>query len=714
MITKTTLSSAVPAALLLLSAGNAARPSNALSLFGFGSSAETRSADDAKARDAAVALIKQNAAADDFVPPATGVGRQDAARFAKARAEGKLSCSGGAAGSSAEISWDRINDDFCDCPGDGGDEPGTSACSNGVFECANRGHRAVRLPSSRVGDGVCDCCDGSDEPEGACDAVCEEAAEAWVASLADRVVKVEKGTDTRAGYVEAAAKAATVRAQEIADTRTVVEDTRVKVAQAKEALASLEEVETRQRDAKLAEAKMAVSERTGSLLLEEPDRLAALAVAVASSEEPSVTLDTLCRSVLDGVDVGDALKGLLDSGKNKKKDDDDKEGKSASRIAQEEEDAFFLSENEDLDATGYDQLYGDGMMLDDDYAGYYGGGYDQGYGGYLDHGEFDDYAAEAALEAAEASTLAAAGGEGADLPVPDSEASGGKSSEGGMSADEITAGGGDPAKPNPRNIAMDDEGGMGGDTDADPAEAGRKEKSRQAEKVEQKSTPFKPPSQYKTFKFETPEAAEGRKSLKKLESEVKTQEKKIKDLEQDASADYGEDGALMPLKDKCLTVNTGGYVYRVCPFKDAHQEEGKSKTLIGKWKGIEKQADGTGDSSGGGGAAGAKQGGDAGEQQVLSGDILVFDRGQKCWNGPARSLRVALACGTEDALSAVSEPETCTYTAVLETPAACSPALRDALIASSRVDGVAGGWGGDHERGENRFARADAGAEGEL
>ncbi|CAN0376558.1 unnamed protein product [Ectocarpus fasciculatus] len=76
------------------------------------------------------------------------------------------------------------------------------------------------------------------------------------------------------------------------------------------------------------------------------------------------------------------------------------------------------------------------------------------------------------------------------------------------------------------------------------------------------------------------------------------------------------------------------------------------------------------------------------QQLVLSGDVLVFDRGQKCWNGPARSLRVALACGTEDALSAVTEPETCTYEAVLETPGACSSALRDALIASSVPGGA--------------------------
>lgn len=53
-----------------------------------------------------------------------------------------------------------------------------------------------------------------------------------------------------------------------------------------------------------------------------------------------------------------------------------------------------------------------------------------------------------------------------------------------------------------------------------------------------------------------------------------------KALEQEESEDYGEDGALWPLKDKCISAKTGGYEYRVCPFKDAHQEEGKSKVCI--------------------------------------------------------------------------------------------------------------------------------------
>mmetsp|Transcript_22846 Transcript_22846/g.50740 ORF Transcript_22846/g.50740 Transcript_22846/m.50740 type:complete len:404 (+) Transcript_22846:121-1332(+) len=83
-----------------------------------------------------------------------------------------------------------LNDDYCDCLGDGLDEPDTSACSNllvqaKTFECGRRGRASGDgggggrdtsdndndkkepprewIYASRVNDGIIDCSDGSDE-----------------------------------------------------------------------------------------------------------------------------------------------------------------------------------------------------------------------------------------------------------------------------------------------------------------------------------------------------------------------------------------------------------------------------------------------------------------------------------------------------------------------------------------------------------------------
>ncbi|GBF96865.1 glucosidase 2 subunit beta [Raphidocelis subcapitata] len=97
-----------------------------------------------------------------------------------------------------------INDDWCQCP-DGSDEPGTSACGNGVFYCRNRGHEPKVMSTAFVDDGVCDCCDGTDELEG-CKNTCIEKNAAVREGLLQQVDEYKQALAKRRDYAAGAAQ----------------------------------------------------------------------------------------------------------------------------------------------------------------------------------------------------------------------------------------------------------------------------------------------------------------------------------------------------------------------------------------------------------------------------------------------------------------------------------------------------------------------------
>lgn len=128
--------------------------------------------------------------------------------------------------------------------------------------------------------------------------------------------------------------------------------------------------------------------------------------------------------------------------------------------------------------------------------------------------------------------------------------------------------------------------------------------------------------------------------LQELDTRTQEIEKELDKLEEERKNDYGPENEWYPLRDKCFEVKADGYTYKMCPYQEAKQDH----VLLGKWKGFKEDS---------------------------NYKVLMFEGGQKCWNGPLRSLTVTVSCGEEEVLEDVSEPSMCEYTAKFQTPAAC-------------------------------------------
>lgn len=135
--------------------------------------------------------------------------------------------------------------------------------------------------------------------------------------------------------------------------------------------------------------------------------------------------------------------------------------------------------------------------------------------------------------------------------------------------------------------------------------------------------------------------------------------------QEDLTKDYGPDDVFRSLKEKCVTVDSGEYEYEMCWMgKTTHKsKKGGSNTGMGTFTHFEVitadeeiPADGKGLGSG----------------ERLA---MVFENGQHCWNGPARSTTVIMACSEKDEIWKVVEAEKCVYRMELGTPAVCNAAL---------------------------------------
>lgn len=130
-----------------------------------------------------------------------------------------------------------------------------------------------------------------------------------------------------------------------------------------------------------------------------------------------------------------------------------------------------------------------------------------------------------------------------------------------------------------------------------------------------------------------------------IETEKKTVDNDLSQIEKDLKHDWGANNEFAYMIGQCFEVQVTEYTYKVCPFDNAKQ----GHTSLGNFDGFV---------------------GKKGNKYTQ----MKFSGGQKCWNGPARSMTVDLVCGTDTTPTNVQEPSKCEYSMTMSTPALCDQA----------------------------------------
>ncbi|WFD35218.1 hypothetical protein MCUN1_002068 [Malassezia cuniculi] len=487
-------------------------------------------------------------------PKPRGVAPEDAHLYAP-NAEGKWKC----LNSDVVIGVDEINNDYCDCP-DGSDEPGTSACPDSRFYCANKGHIPAYIFSSHVDDGLCDpdCCDGSDEVLSGkkCPNVCAKR-HAEYKRAKDAADKIHNaGARVRDSYIAKAKLERETVAKDIIRRQAELAEAKVKEEQLR-AVRELAEKHYEDRRAAqeasplyaaLDQRRTAIEELENgrTLLLGEIRKLANLLAELAEQgtpEEHSPVAEFIkWRDGPSGehMEVSDRLAVLTQ--------------KSNSEAAYEikHDDLHDILDKQDQ-AVVSSQLFSIPDYLPDSLIPLY----------------------------KRASTVLV------DVLIRLQIITPGRVTEGAS---------------------------------VDVEEARLEHDSAQDE-------------------------------INRIEADIQRLERKQYD-----PARYGIDGEFQPLDGECISKDMGDYTYEFCFLGNTKQISNRDKFpfTLGRFNHFDIH-------------------GEYPETDYAHYKNMLYDRGQKCWNGPQRSTLVELECGEKNELLDVSEAEKCVYSMRVSTPAVCSP-----------------------------------------
>ncbi|KAF7022359.1 hypothetical protein CFC21_035145 [Triticum aestivum] len=591
-------------------------------------------------------LLWISAAATASRPPleTLGIPPQDEAYYRG----GVIKCRDG----SGKFTRDQLNDDFCDCP-DGTDEPGTSACPEAKFYCKNTGHSPITIFSSRVNDGICDCCDGSDEygSNGTCKNTCWEAGKAAREKLKKKVATYKSGVVIRNQEVEKAELAIAKDEAELTKLKGEEKILQGLVDKLKEQKRLIEKAEEEER---------LIKEKEEKRIKEEAEKQAAEENKAPDASQEADSQDTNEKAQEDESKVVEHHDGDITDHDNhspegetsvevpdiKAGTGDDEPPVETSAVPTEEQDPTSVN-SEGLSKAELGRLVASrwtGENVDD-----VGKSDKKGHEDELDIPE----PAEEAFE------------DEHDIPEPVEENYAGYHSEveddrhkfedeelSNVSDDEYVD---DHEEPDVSYKSDDDRKDL-----TASGQASWLDKIQQTvQNVLQKFNFFKTP-------VDLSEAAHVRKEYDDASSKLSKIQSRITSLTDKLKQDFGKEKEFYYFYDQCFEGKEGKYVYKVCPYKKASQVEGHSSTNLGRWDKFEE-----------------------------SYRMMHFSSGDKCWNGPDRSLKVRLRCGLSNELNGVDEPSRCEYVAVLSTPAMCVEEKLKEL--QQKLDAVASDLSGHDE-----------------
>lgn len=135
-------------------------------------------------------------------------------------------------------------------------------------------------------------------------------------------------------------------------------------------------------------------------------------------------------------------------------------------------------------------------------------------------------------------------------------------------------------------------------------------------------------------------SSSGDDAVSSANSKVQENKRKVREIEEKMTMLADDKLHHFGLVDKCISKRDAEYEYKLCFFKDAHQDH----VSLGRWD------DWTGPMT------------------------ASFKHGAMCPGGPERSLNVIFECGVEDEITRLGEPSRCVYEAVVRTAGACDPA----------------------------------------